>query len=73
MSDSEYNRRAHTQLQRELAELETPRARYQAQLDRWFGDQRAIADEERRLKRELDPYKLGLYDDDFMVVRKTRG
>jgi hypothetical protein len=26
MSDSEYNRRAHAQLQRELAELENPRA-----------------------------------------------
>lgn len=73
MSDNEYNKRAHAQQQRELAELETPRARYQAQLDRWFGDQRAIAAEERRMKRELDPYQLGLYDDDFMFVRKAKG
>ena len=45
-------------------------ARYQAQLDRWFGEQRAIAAEERRLKRDLDPYNLSLYDDDFMFVKK---
>lgn len=73
MSDSEYNRRAHAQLQRELAELETPRARYQAQLDRWFGEQRALAAEEQRMKRGLDPYNLGLYDDDFMFVKKAKG
>ena len=70
MSDDGYNKRAHTQLQRELAELDTPRARYQAQLDRWFGDQRAIAAEERALRRSLDPYGLGIYDDDFHVLKK---
>jgi hypothetical protein len=69
MSD-EQNKRAHTQLQRELAELDTPRARYQAQLDRWFGERRAIAAEERRIKRDLDPYNLGLYDDDFHILKK---
>jgi hypothetical protein len=70
MSDSEYNKRAHSQLQRELAELETPRAKYQQILDRWFGERRAIAAEERRLKRDLDPYGLGLYDDDFHALKK---
>ena len=70
MSDDEYNRRTRSQLQRELAELETPRARYQAQPDRWFGEQRAIAAEVQRLKRGLDPDNLGLYDDDFHVLKK---
>jgi hypothetical protein len=60
----------YAQVQREIAELDTPRARYQAQLDRWVGEQRAIAEEERRLKRSLDPYNLGLYDDDFHVLKK---
>jgi hypothetical protein len=73
MSDSDgYNRRAHSQLQRELAELETPGARYQAQLDRWVGEQRAIEAEERRIKRDLDPYNLGIYNDDFMFVKKGK-
>jgi hypothetical protein len=40
----EQNRRAHAQLQRELAELDTPRARYQAQLDRLWWERHA-ADE----------------------------
>lgn len=70
MSESEYNKRAQAQLQREIAELDTPHARYQAQLDRWFGEQRAIAAEERRLKRDLDPYGLGIYDDDFHILKK---
>jgi hypothetical protein len=56
MSDNEYNKRAHAQLQRELAELETPRARHQAQLDRIWWERRALEAEERRLKRALDPY-----------------
>ena len=62
--------RAYKKMQEEIAELETPRARYQAILDRWIGDQRAIAAEERALKRSLDPYNLGIYDDDFHVLKK---
>lgn len=62
MSDDEHNQRAHAQLQRELAELENSRARYQAQLDRFWWERRAAAEEERRMKRHLDPYGLGLYD-----------
>jgi chromosome segregation ATPase len=62
MSGSEQNRRAHTQLQRELAELDTPQARYQAQIDRIWWQRREAEAEERRIKRQLDPYGLGLYD-----------
>lgn len=61
MSD-EFNRRAHARMQQELAELDTPQARYQAQLDRLWWERRAAEAEERRLKRQLDPYGLGLYD-----------
>ena len=73
MSDNEYNKRANAQLQRELAELETPGAKYQATLDRWFGEQRAIAAEERRIRQQLDEFNLGLYKDDFMFVKKGKG
>jgi hypothetical protein len=73
MSDNEYNKRANAQLRRELAELETPGAKYQATLDRWFGEKRAIAAKEARIKRDLDPYNLGLYDDDFHVPKTGRG
>jgi hypothetical protein len=61
MSD-EQNRRAHTRLQQELAELDTPQARYQAQLDRFWWQQRAAEAEEHRLRRELDEFGLGIYD-----------
>jgi hypothetical protein len=38
---------------------EQRRQRYQAVLDRWVADQRADLEEERRLWRELDPFKYG--------------
>jgi hypothetical protein len=60
MSDAD--QRAYKRLQREIAELDTPHARYQAQLDRMWWERRAAAEEERRIKRQLDPYNLGLYD-----------
>jgi hypothetical protein len=59
MTDDTYNRRAFVQLQRELAELDTPAARYQAQLDRWYWEQREAAEEEKRLRRQLDPFNYG--------------
>ena len=59
MSESEYNQR----MEEERREFDTPQARYQAQLDQWWYAQRAAAAEERRLKRELDPYNLGIYDE----------
>jgi hypothetical protein len=63
MSESEYNRRAQEQLQKELAELETPQAKYQAILDRWREQCAAAEAEERRLRRYLDPFNTGIYND----------
>jgi hypothetical protein len=62
MSENEYNKRVQDQVQREIAEVESPGARYQTVLDRWFGEKRAIAEEEARIKKSLDPYNLKLYD-----------
>jgi hypothetical protein len=54
--------RAYKKMQEEIAELETPQARYQAILDRWVGEQRAAEAEARRIRKQLDPFNLGLYD-----------
>jgi uncharacterized coiled-coil DUF342 family protein len=62
MSDNEMNRRTYARLQQEIAEMENRRARYQAQLDRLWSERRAAQAEERRMKRQIDPYGLGLYD-----------
>jgi hypothetical protein len=67
---SEFNKRLSEQMRREIAEVETLRGKYQSILDNWWWDTRAVAEEERRLKRELDPYGLGIYDDDFHVIRR---
>jgi hypothetical protein len=70
VSENEHGKRMHQQIQREIAEASTLRARYQAQLDRLWWDRREAELEARRLKRDLDPYNLGLYDDDFMFPKK---
>jgi hypothetical protein len=64
MSDdnNEFEKRSYKRLQEELRELETPQAQGQAVLDRMWSQQRAAEAEERRIKRQLDPYGLGLYD-----------
>lgn len=54
--------RSYEQLQKEIAELDTPHARYQAQLDRWVADQRAAEQEARALLRQLNPTGLIIWD-----------
>ena len=63
MSD-DYSRRVNKRMEEERREFDTLQVRYQAQLDRWWWGQRAAEAEERRIKRELDPFGLGLYDGD---------
>lgn len=70
MSDSEQNKRTQAQIEREVAEANTLQSRYQAQLDRLWWDRREAELEARRIKRDLDPYNLGIYDDDFHVIKK---
>ena len=41
MSD-DYSRRVNKRMQEERRELDTPQARYQSQLDRWWQGQRAL-------------------------------
>jgi hypothetical protein len=62
-SDSdEFKRRAYRRLQHEIAELDTPRARYQSQLNKWWADRLAAAEEERRIRRQIDPFNLGIWN-----------
>ena len=62
MNGDEYNQRVNKRMEEERREFDTPQSRYQAQLDQWWYAQRAAEAEERRLRRELDPYNLGIYD-----------
>ena len=68
-------RRTHERAQRELMEEERRRAAAReqerkeavtaalhARLDRWMEDRRSIEAHERWLKRQLDPFNLGLYE-----------
>jgi hypothetical protein len=41
----EFNRRSHEQMQRELAEANEPRNRYQKRLDDWWQSQRDFEEE----------------------------
>jgi hypothetical protein len=47
------------QMEEQRQQQELARQRYQAVLDAWVESQRAAAEEERRLWRELDPYNFG--------------
>jgi hypothetical protein len=62
MSDNDFERRTYARLQQEIAETDTPQARYQSILDRWWEGRLAAAEEERRIRRYLDPFNTGLYD-----------
>jgi hypothetical protein len=62
MSDSEYGRRVYTRIQQEIAELDTPQARHQSIIDRWWRDRLEAAEEERRIRRQIDPLNLGIWD-----------
>jgi hypothetical protein len=44
--DNAYNRNVNKRMQEELAEFNTPQARYQQQLDQWWESERALAEEE---------------------------
>jgi hypothetical protein len=62
----------HRRAQQELNEFHSDPVRMaQAQLDRMWWERRETAVEERRIKRDLDPYGLGLYDDDFHVIKRS--
>ena len=54
--------RVRKRVDEERHEFDTLQARYQQRLDQWWQAQRAAAAEERRLKQQLDPYGLHLYD-----------
>jgi hypothetical protein len=45
-ADNAYQRNVNKRMQEELAEFNTPQARYQQQLDRWWESERALAEEE---------------------------
>jgi hypothetical protein len=45
IDDGAYNRNVNKRMQEELAEFNTPQARYQQQLDRWWQSQRDLDDE----------------------------
>jgi hypothetical protein len=62
MSENEQNRHANAQLQRELAELEDPRVKYQTMLDRWWHERRTIEVEAERIRQQLNPYGLKIWD-----------
>jgi hypothetical protein len=43
----------------EQRQEEERRRKYQAELDRWWQSQRDLAEEERRIRREIDPFGWG--------------
>ena len=55
------NMDAHEQarIEEQRQQQELARQRYQAVLDAWVESQRAAAAEERRIRRELDPFNFG--------------
>jgi hypothetical protein len=55
MSDdgNQASKNYYRRVAQELAEFDTPQARYQAQLDRWWESQRDLSEE------ELDVYEVG--------------
>lgn len=59
--NEERNKRAQAQIEREIAEASTVRARHQALLDRMWREQRAIAEERKRLERQLNPTGLKIW------------
>jgi hypothetical protein len=54
MTEESFNRRQQARYEAELDELSTPRARYQAQLDRWW---QAKLDARARARRSEIPEK----------------
>jgi hypothetical protein len=61
MSDVEYTRRLQRRIEEGLRELDTPRARYQAQLDRFWQNKLDEAAEHRKMMRELNPTGLKIW------------
>jgi hypothetical protein len=60
---AEQNRRILAeQRARDLAELQSPRARHQMMIDRWVESRQEIEAHERWLRKHLDPDSLGLYE-----------
>jgi hypothetical protein len=59
--DSAYNRNVNKRMQEELAEFNTPQARYQQALDRHWEAQRDLEIEYRRMMQELNPTGLKIW------------
>ena len=62
MSDDNYNQRVSKRMQVELRDLDNSRARYQAQLDKYWRDKLEAEMEAERIRRELNPTGLRVWD-----------
>jgi hypothetical protein len=56
-----FNKAVHRRTQEELAELDNPRAKYQAILDRWIESQRDLEAEHRATMRRLNEFGLKIW------------